>query len=262
MWFGCSLNNIHVYENHCADRIYQKFQDDITNALSSYLRSSGELSGSKMMADYFPTVNADVFICHSHNDETKAKNLAGWLYEHFKLHAFVDSMVWGSADELLRKIDDDYCYNTVSETYNYTKRNLSTSYVHMMLAASLAKMMDKCTCLFFIDSEQTIKPSEIRDSKETFSPWIFYELALFHKIQKKDPRVQMHFSKIASAHRSHRIDEAAMEGLEIALGAETKDLRNLTLTIAEEWKSSMTEALPALCKLHKMLFSEEYPNLI
>lgn len=259
MWFGCSLNNICVRENHHADRIYQKFQDDITNALSSYLRITGELSGNKMMEDYFPTIDSDIFICHSHNDEEKAKYFAGWLYEHFQLRAFVDSMVWGSADALLKKIDDAYCYNPNNKTYYYNNRNLSTSYVHMMLAASLAKMMEKCTCLFFIESEQTIKPSAIKDSKETFSPWIFYELALFHKIHKEAPRVKMNFSKIASARRSHRIDEAAMEGLEIALGAETKDLRNLTESVANDWQESGIEKLPALYKLHELLFPEEYP---
>lgn len=257
MWFGCALNDLKIPENHSADEIHSKFQDDVTKVLSSYLKPTGELSGSKMIENYFPTVDADVFICHSHNDEAKAKNFAGWLYEHFKLRAFVDSMVWGSADDLLKKIDDIYCYNLERKSYCYENRNLSTSYVHMMLASSLANMMDKCICLFFIESKQTIKASNIMGTKETFSPWIFYELALFHKIQKKVPQELMHFSKIATEHRSNVITEATMERLNIALKAETKDLQNLYSVDLESWKQFGSEGKIALCELHKLLFHKK-----
>ncbi len=158
--------------------------------------------------------------------------------------------------------ESDFRYYATLQAWNSNNniafRNLSTSYVHMMLASSLANMMDKCTCLFFIESEQTIKPSGIRGTKETFSPWIFYELALFHKIQKKDPRVLINFSKIATARRSKVIDEAAMEGLDIALTAETKDLRNLASDHPKIWKQSGLKGETALRKLHVLLFPEEY----
>ena len=64
MWFGCALNDLKIPENHSADEIHSKFQDDVTKVLSSYLKPTGELSGSKMIENYFPTVDADVFICH------------------------------------------------------------------------------------------------------------------------------------------------------------------------------------------------------
>ena len=84
------------------------------------------------------------------------KILLVFLHSKLGLRAFVDSMVWGSADSLLRKIDDEFCYNEGAHSYNYEKRNLSTSYVHMMLCSSLANMMDKCICFSFINSNQSI----------------------------------------------------------------------------------------------------------
>lgn len=253
MWFGCKFDGEDFDDNHSALDIYKRFQDDITRQLTSYLAVDGTLSGNKMMADYFPTVNADIFICHSHNDEEKSQNLAGWLFELFGLRFFVDSMVWGSADRLLQKIDDEYCDNPGENTYNYRKRNLSTSYVHMMLAASLANMMDKCHCFIFMESEQSITPSTIKraNAKETFSPWIFYELALFHKIQKR------RLKKTILEKRTSTTDSICLENFSISLSAETKDLYPLSVNTLKKLHKAQLRGNEALIKLHEILSSSK-----
>lgn len=61
-------------------------------------------------------------------------------------------MIWKHADELLRLIDDKFCCQPESGTYNYTKRNVSTSHVHMVWSFVLNTMMDKCEALLFKNS--------------------------------------------------------------------------------------------------------------
>ena len=53
--------------------------------------------------------------------------LNGWLYESFGIKSFIDSSVWGYANDLLKLIDDAYCLNLegTNKSYNYEKRNYS-----------------------------------------------------------------------------------------------------------------------------------------
>jgi len=57
---------------------------------------------------WFPQINANIFISHSHNDEKKAITLAGWISETFHLKAFIDSCVWKCSNDLLKIIDNDF----------------------------------------------------------------------------------------------------------------------------------------------------------
>lgn len=256
MWFGCSFNTNDLPCGYAENNTwYQDYQNIITSSLENYLSPSGELSATKMMKDYFQDVDADVFICHSHNDKHIAENLAYFLHIKLGLRAFVDSMVWGSADSLLRKIDNEFCYNEGKKTYSYEKRNLSTSYVHMMLCASLANMMDKCICFIFINSEQSLKASSIntKSSHETFSPWIFFELSLFHKIQKI-PLSQSELHKKANLVN----ENFSAEHLKVTFPADLENLRSLDISTINQLSRENTRGKESLMKLHKMLFPEQY----
>ena len=82
----------------------------IKGIINSFIDDDGFLDGSKMQANWFPQIKADVFISHSHKDRELALTLAGWLRETFGLTAFIDSCVWGYANDLLKMIDNKYCY--------------------------------------------------------------------------------------------------------------------------------------------------------
>lgn len=80
--------------------------------------SDGIIKGDTLKDTYFPSglfdgSNYDVFISHSHNNEEEAHLLAAWLKKYKKLSCFVDSFAWGSADQLLKEIDDKYCYRSI-----------------------------------------------------------------------------------------------------------------------------------------------------
>ncbi|MCC5439660.1 hypothetical protein [Clostridium botulinum] len=46
-------------------------------------------------------------------------------------------------------IDNNYCFNKDTETYDYIKRNYSTSHVYIMLSTALSMMIDRAESIFF-----------------------------------------------------------------------------------------------------------------
>ncbi|MBF1214182.1 toll/interleukin-1 receptor domain-containing protein [Prevotella melaninogenica] len=156
----------------------------IEEKINSFVRNDGSLDGSMMKANWFPQIKANIFISHSHKDINLALALVGWLKETFGLTAFIDSCVWGYANELLKMIDKEYCYQKETNTYNYQKRNYSTSHIHMMLSVALTQMIDNTECLFFLNTPNSITPNTIINQTE--SPWIYSEIAMSRLIRKKE----------------------------------------------------------------------------
>ena len=163
------------------------YNEDKTNSrktLKDFIFSDNSLDGSKIQATWFPQIEADVFISHSHNDEVMAITLAGWLWDNFKLRAFIDSCIWGYSVELLKLIDDKYCIQG-DGYYNYETRNFSTSHVHMMLSSALSMMIDKTECIIFLNTPSSVKPYE--GIQKTESPWIYNEIVTTQLIQENVP---------------------------------------------------------------------------
>lgn len=160
-----------------------KQRRQIKRSLNSFLCPDGSLNGSKMKANWFPQINANIFISHSHEDEQLAIALAGWLHEKFGLVSFIDSCIWGYANDLLKMIDYTYCYNPRMGNFYYNERNRSTSHVHMMLSVALTQMIDKTECLFFLNTPRSITLDTVIE--QTVSPWIYSEIAMSRLIRRK-----------------------------------------------------------------------------
>jgi hypothetical protein len=158
----------------------------VQETLDTFTLHNGKLDGTKMKENWFPQMeNYDVFISHSHSDRVRAIAFAGWLHKTFQIRAFVDSCLWGYADDLLKLIDDKYCYQKETKTYNYTLRNYSTSHVHMMLSTALTMMIDNAECLFFLNTPNSITVSGVVN--KTDSPWIYSEIAATRMLRKNIP---------------------------------------------------------------------------
>ena len=71
--------------------------------------------------------------------------------EQFNLNVFVDTFYWGSADDLLKEIDDIKCKNS-DGTYDYQKRNITTSHVHAMLTSAIMQVMDLSEIVIFVNT--------------------------------------------------------------------------------------------------------------
>lgn len=156
-----------------------QLQKDSKTELEKFITSEGLIDGTRLSEDWFQTVQSDVFISHSHNDQNLAFAVAGWLTKKFGLNVFMDEVIWGSADELLRTIDDKYCWDSKSKTYDYKKRNLTTSHIHAMLSTAIYSVMDRTEIVLFLNTSESL-PSVgnvlNEDSKYTLSPWIYQEL--------------------------------------------------------------------------------------
>lgn len=157
----------------------------ISEALEKFTNASGSLDAASLSKRWFPMVKSDVFISHSHDNESEALGMAGWLKTEFGLNAFVDSTVWKSADGLLKEIDDTHCLQD-DGSYNYRKRNRSTSHVHMMLAMAIAEMIDNSECLLFLNTPESISPKKtIEGGHQTSSPWIYAEIAISRIVRER-----------------------------------------------------------------------------
>ncbi len=157
----------------------------VDECLDRFRDGSGDLLAAKMTAEWFPEIDAQVFISHAHKDSALALSLAGHLHKELGLKSFVDSALWGYSDDLLRILDDAFCYNETSGTYSYAKRNRSTSHVHMMLSVALSRMIDRCECIIFINTPQSITSRDYIKGDKTDSPWIFSEIAMTRLINKR-----------------------------------------------------------------------------
>jgi len=169
------------------ETISNKFSED-KDAIMTILQSLAQslpIDGSKLRNRWFPKIKADIFISHSHQDQVMALKCATWLKHEFGLVAFVDSCVWGSADQLLQTIDNSYCKNEDRDTYSYEKRNETTSHIHMMLATALTEMLDATECIFFMNTPKSILP--IDAITKTKSPWLYYELTSINALRRKRP---------------------------------------------------------------------------
>lgn len=187
-------NSIPKIEDNYISNRYRKHNKEISECIEDFLSSDGYLDVEKVEQDWFPQIQASVFLSHSHNDEEIALNFANYLYSKFKIETFIDSSIWKSADALLKKIDNQYCsfIEKDKKLYNYNRRNMSTSHVHAILNGALAKMINRCECLIFINTPESLCSSNIGNEDYTSSPWIYSELLMATTFPvRKPPRLCM-----------------------------------------------------------------------
>jgi len=208
----------------------------IANTLRGFIGDNGVLKGRELQSNWFPQVEADIFISHSHQDRKKAISLAAWLEEEFGLKVFIDSCIWGYADNLLKIIDNFYCLNPIKQTYNYERRNQSTSHVHIMLSTSLCMMIDRAECLFFLNTPNSIHTAEAIN--KTKSPWIYNEIVLSKIIRKR--KLKEYRPEFNKAFSLGKIDE----GLSIDYEVDIEHLQNLTLDNLILWQENWNNASP------------------
>ena len=166
-------------------------------------------------------VKFEVFISHSHNDLEIAKFLAEWIEKKHGLRCFLDTFIWSSADKLLRDIDNEYCKNERDEkSYDYKKRNFSTSHVHAMLSMAILEIMNNTECPIFIESNESINLKEgIRT--RTLSPWLYEEISFMKRLKCIIPK--RYFDKYGNINFDFRKNGS------YRLFSESKDNKNLNI---------------------------------
>ena len=256
--YGTLLNpNIAGFEKEFATS-----KKEIQRKLKEFILDNGHIDASALQEEWFPTIKADVFISHSHKDNSIAKALAGWLKTTFGLNSFIDSSVWGYCDELLKEIDNKYCKNRIDskrfskgdkETYNYTLRNFTTSHVHTLLSSALSQMIDKTECVIFINTPQSVSISSeiesIKGDSITTSPWIYHELAMTSIIKTTKPMRQHTISESFS----HTEIRDSLPQFDYRIDAYLKEMIELTEADLISWeKKKAVNGADSLDKLYEL----------
>lgn len=146
--------------------------------LNSFVNYYGEYSAEKILDELFPTPDIDIFISHSHDDFEEAKFLAYHLSTKFGQKVFLDEYVWGSANDLLEKINENF-YDNKTDTYDLEKSCLNASSVYILLANAISKVIHNCETFIFMESSNSIN---VLTPGCTASPWIYFELQLINDI--------------------------------------------------------------------------------
>lgn len=197
------------------------------------------INGSDIQGVCFPEVNAQVFISHSHKDKDLANALAGWLYNKFRLNAFIDSNVWEYSNDLLARINDIYSNKQFSEKYGYfydlKACNLASQHVNIMLLTALQNMIDKTECIIFLNTDNSIQvfDDKTKEMNRTYSPWIYSEIFNTRIIRKKPLYYyrEYHGSEIRATFESVEYIGALQVGYNVSLN----HLINLDCDKLIEW---------------------------
>lgn len=230
-----------TWEDHFyrGNKIHESNKNIVKTDLEKFKNIKGTLKADEIIKDWFPEIKADVFLSHSHKDEKLIIGLAGWLEDEFGIKSFIDSTVWGYSDKLLKAIDDKYCKNESSETYNYDQRNRSTSHVHMMLSTALADMIDRCECVIFVNTPNSFTPANyFNDKGETESPWIYSEIAMTRMLREKTPKE--HRQKPLSESREN-LGKIEKSQLQISYPVNLLHLTPLSLSDLHEWEKKESQ---------------------
>lgn len=175
-------NNQELYD--IGANLFAAQKRQVRHSLRELVLTNGSLDGAALQAQWFPLVEADVFISHSHTDAETVVILAGLLRKFFGISCFTDTTVWGYGATLLRKLDGEHCTNG-PDSYSYEARNLSTSHVYLMLAGALSKMIDRTECVFFLNSPASVEPGLVMNA--TLSPWLYFEVLSTQLVRKRQP---------------------------------------------------------------------------
>ena len=254
-------NEINSYLTH-GNEIYSKYEKEVQECLSEYISEEGVINGTALKEHWFSITPKNVFISHSPFDLNKVKAFAGWLHQCFGLEAFIDSCSWGYCDDLLNKIDNKYCYNPKTKTYNYTLRNYTTSHVHMMLSTALTEMMDQTECVIFFNTPSSIcLEEELNKIKApgkkplTVSPWIYYELSMTTMLRATPPNRE----ERALEHFAHDFRDSVT--IQYDVSKELSEMAMLTDSQLRQWRDNWqkchrTNSARALDELYKIVFSK------
>lgn len=227
--------------------LYHNKKKQINENLDDYLGVDGSLDADKICENWFPNVKSDIFLSHSHNDEDLAIKFSGWLYQNFNLSCFIDSCVWGYSNDLLKKIDDEYCSPEGTTLYDYNKRNFSTSHIHLMLSTALTRTIDNTECVLFINTPNSIERTSDIINECTYSPWIYAELQATHLLRTRpisDYRDSPIIEKVAEQYFSNDLKVKYRCSLEHLIDLKTSDLNT--------WKQRYDNLLPSSPSLHPL----------
>ena len=216
-----------------AEEMNRAYGEMVRKSLKAFV-DAGKIDGTKMGDNWFPQIDAEIFISHAHQDEALALNLAGWLHSTFKIRSFIDSCVWGHSTKILRQIAVDHCRTDDKRHFDYDLRNGSTSHIHMMLATALGKMINSVEAVIFVSTPNSVSTKE--SIQRVSSPWLLYELSLMQLIQKRPLNDYRKMKKSADIHELEEGVENFSRTIPIDYDADFSSLTSLDADTLNSWE--------------------------
>ncbi|MGE8327906.1 hypothetical protein [Pseudomonas urmiensis] len=169
VWSFSALNDANIY--------------DLAKYVASTSHTIQHLDAEKISASLFPRSDYDIFLSHSHADQSKAIELALSLKDK-GIRVFVDSCVWGHSEKLIELILDQSS-PLENETRDSQIVRVSAA-VHTLLSAAIHQMIWRTEAFVFLRTEKSV-PFENDVSDRTLSPWIYAELQFSAQVQQVLP---------------------------------------------------------------------------
>lgn len=164
----------------------------ISEGIDKFIKN-GEINVDLLSDEIFPASEEyDFFISHSHADIEIIKKLAEYL-KNLGFKVFVDSEIWGSVYKLLQKFDNKICLHENGETYDYYKRNNTTSNIFLILSIALGKVIRNSNYFMFVKSNSSHK--KIDNTECTYSPWLSQEINYFNFIVPNNNNIYEEITK-------------------------------------------------------------------
>lgn len=234
----------------------------IHKELEDFYLKDGVLDGDLLQRTWFPFLErSHIFLSHSHKDKKFADTFA-YLCSAIDVNVFIDSQVWGYADDLLRKLDNEYAYSEETDTYHYSVRNRTTSNVHLMLQNSLNSMIDKSECLLFLNTSNSIEEFDdvSKISQRTSSPWIMSELQFSSMVRLREhPMANRSFHLFKEAKIKAESASNAIE-FKVSHIAQTEHLTSIQALDLWDWLTHcFTQELKGFDAL-TALYNSKYPK--
>lgn len=235
------------------------FDEDMTNCIITKFKEGDSLSGERILHEWFPRVECNVFISHAHDDKRLANAFAGWLYENFHIISFIDSNVWNYIDTLLNMLNeysDKRPNGSEGWLYDYCKCNRASQHANIMLLMSLQTMIDNVESVFFLNTDNSVNAIDDNGISSTYSPWIYAELMCADLIRKK-PLAEYRNKNFLEHFDMNTLNESCAE-MQISYNISTSNLKKLNeanlIKWAEQYKNGHN-VIP-MDLLYKMFVNE------
>ena len=224
--------------------------------LESLLLDGKPIDVKEVTGIIFPDGEPDIFLSHSYADIDIVNKFENYLASKKGLKVFIDSEVWGSVYNLLKKVDDRFCKNNFSDTYVYKYRNITTSNIFMALNSALTKMIDNSEVFMFIGSDNSLTFDStkglIDQGEQTYSPWIHSELLFSSMARINVPKRYLVSPVFESAQDSLEIFKAAKRAPRFIHPAPTEHLKVINSAGLENWLKDTSKGDDALDKLYEL----------
>ena len=175
------ISNQRYYEE--GKKLLDSLKSEVTNSLFKAIDSTQSIIDAQDIENiWFPRIECNIFISHSHKDIESIISFVGWLYAKYGIVSFVDDGIWENYNDLRIKLfnkifqdfEDDLMTQDEIEKIAYSNSLL-------ILNSAIEKMIDSTECFLFIGTDNSL----LTGDTHTKSPWIYSEVLFSNMVRRK-----------------------------------------------------------------------------